>query len=1162
MTTKEIYESIDQSKISKEGKKFLMDVEEGTKGFTKQNDKVDKALLNLYKKLKEKKPEALKNLKTKTVEKSVSVPTTKAERKKEPKKETKKVTKKVVEASGTKKNTKPTKTPSTPKVGKQEHISTRASKLAKKEGITFKQARAKLSKEAKEDFKKEKKEADSELDKLLKFVRKGKFEDGEKYPKIYGKQDKGKSSVSADAKRMAKPVGKRVSKNGKTYYEYRDNRSDRNSLPAPKGQYKYKGETPPFLEAGGTLPTPFGQAGLVGETGTLNEVDLFAMGGGLPQGVHQFYGETYNPAYPTPHGYAKGGKTDDFNIEYLKKLKGEGAIKKHLNSLSNEDIKRFNSIHNVNNYKGGIRTIMSTIIDKDIQKNKDILDMLAKGGALKGSNRSTGESYGVVVGSKEVMEDGDVFINVRTGYNSRISESKLKFNNGNIEEITDYGYTLDGSMPDLSAGSGKGYNATTKAETIKVLSKLYNPSFAKKLIEYSKEKFADGGKTQGYNDRLDESLGNRNSVEPLMMQSYTDRRDESKGMEKSMGRRAYQSVGSMDKMAKGGRLSTSDRYVLELAGLTGLRKNAIEELVKDNSLTESELLNIIVGVGRQQIKSSVVVSAVMGGVKSKSNTDLVKFAKSEKAMRLAKGGEIDAFIMKFVKDAPASNLRVDAEELTAKLKKGGKLGFDGLANKVAKRYVGKPVKGKFQSEYGKTYSKAEAMEVGKKVAGKVYRQQQGMEAGGTLPTPFGQAGLVGETGTLNEVDLFAMGGGLPQGVQQYYANTYNPAYPTPHGYAKGGEIEPKNDSPFSVEVWKTKARYNSNVASLDKMVSTYSDALELSLSSIDDGAYKSQIMSKEGYLWEVDKDGVQSYAKGGKLDLDAYYSKMVDKLGKEGTFIRILKDSQFDKARIENEYRYSRNGKYMSAYVTDEQVNFYGMVNETFTSPKKLAEYLDKNQIFAKGGKTQGYNDKLDESLGNTKGKRSTKEQNYKDRRNESEAMEDKGGKRKYSRVNTMDKMAKGGTIIKKGNRVRVVNTQFDGKEGLVVSNDLQNGNYQVQMQDGKTKGFPFENLMLLSRETYAKGGKTQGYNDKLDESLGNTKGKRSTKEQNYKDRRNESEAMEKKGGKRKYASVKTMDKGNRSKRKTPMSLAKEIRKEGEKWQDAVKRASAMLKKV
>ena len=68
------------------------------------------------------------------------------------------------------------------------------------------------------------------------------------------------------------------------------------------------------------------------------------------------------------------------------------------------------------------------------------------------------------------------------------------------------------------------------------------------------------------------------------------------------------------------------------------------------------------------------------------------------------------------------------------------------------------------------------------------------------------------------------------------------------------------------------------------------------------------------------------------------------------------------------------------------------------------------------------------------------------------------------------EEFAKGGTIIKKGNRVRVVNTQFDGEEGLVVSNDLHNGDYQVQMQDGKIKGFPFENLMLLSREKYAKG--------------------------------------------------------------------------------------------
>jgi predicted ABC-type ATPase len=66
-----------------------------------------------------------------------------------------------------------------------------------------------------------------------------------------------------------------------------------------------------------------------------------------------------------------------------------------------------------------------------------------------------------------------------------------------------------------------------------------------------------------------------------------------------------------------------------------------------------------------------------------------------------------------------------------RFEKGGKIGFEGLARKVAKRYEGKPVPNDYQSEYGKTYSKDEAMEVGRKVAAKVYRQQQAkMEQGG------------------------------------------------------------------------------------------------------------------------------------------------------------------------------------------------------------------------------------------------------------------------------------------------------------------------------------------------------------------------------------------------------------------------------------------------
>ena len=49
----------------------------------------------------------------------------------------------------------------------------------------------------------------------------------------------------------------------------------------------------------------------------------------------------------------------------------------------------------------------------------------------------------------------------------------------------------------------------------------------------------DGPKKQGYNARLDESLGMSNGKESTKSQSYKSRRDESKGMEKSLGHPAY-----------------------------------------------------------------------------------------------------------------------------------------------------------------------------------------------------------------------------------------------------------------------------------------------------------------------------------------------------------------------------------------------------------------------------------------------------------------------------------------------------------------------------------------------------------------------------------------------------------------------------------------------
>jgi len=90
-------------------------------------------------------------------------------------------------------------------------------------------------------------------------------------------------------------------------------------------------------------------------------------------------------------------------------------------------------------------------------------------------------------------------------------------------------------------------------------------------------------------------------------------------------------------------------------------------------------------------------------------------------------GNEKTFYSKNFKDRNYKNYHFIKEIQEGNYKQGGeskKIGFKGLANKVANRYEGKKVAPKFQSEYGKTYSKEEAQEVGNKVAGKVYREQQ------------------------------------------------------------------------------------------------------------------------------------------------------------------------------------------------------------------------------------------------------------------------------------------------------------------------------------------------------------------------------------------------------------------------------------------------------
>mgnify|MGYP001302960903 FL=1 len=145
----------------------------------------------------------------------------------------------------------------------------------------------------------------------------------------------------------------------------------------------------------------------------------------------------------------------------------------------------------------------------------------------------------------------------------------------------------------------------------------------------------------------------------------------------------------------------------------------------------------------------------------------------------------------------------------------------------------------------------------------------------------------------------------------------------------------------------------------------------------------------------------------------------------------------------------------------------------------------------------QGYNAKLDESLGMSR-KQSMMRQSRKARRDESKGTEKYDGSRAYSRVGTMDKSAEGNLAV----------ADVEVWDGMV----LPEGTGSIIGQAVPETDFtPF-------------GVSAEGYDDKLDESLGMSH-KESKMKQSLKARRDESKGMKKASGKRAYSRVGTMDK-------------------------------------
>lgn len=86
--------------------------------------------------------------------------------------------------------------------------------------------------------------------------------------------------------------------------------------------------------------------------------------------------------------------------------------------------------------------------------------------------------------------------------------------------------------------------------------------------------------------------------------------------------------------------SMRELYIEQIASLTGTRTVGVDAFAKEHNLTDSELSNLMTGIGRGMISRSDFVTALVGEKGNAKQKEVVAFAKSDKAYKMADGGNV------------------------------------------------------------------------------------------------------------------------------------------------------------------------------------------------------------------------------------------------------------------------------------------------------------------------------------------------------------------------------------------------------------------------------------------------------------------------------------------------------------------------------------------
>ncbi len=993
-------------------------------------------------------------------------------------------------------------------------------KEIRKDGESWEDAKNRATKMMKSETTETKKKVRTETDKLLAMVRRNK-----EYKKLVGT-----SNLSKDASRRALPRGKRVSENGKVYYENRANRVDVGG---------FKGSV--YLAEGGVI--------LDGV-----KVEVY-------KGFHGLKAENY---FDNINGY-------DWNIVTMKRHSGElvSSAKAGKTTKSDGDVEMFTFDWDSPNIKL-VSSRPSRVTEKVIEiqhsqalqifKEKMEQGNYADGGSIIGTpetplDRGLGMNYTTLVGETSAMSSGEMFagggvvkINIPTKVQKKFSKEQERI----YDFYVSHSNNLIDAIDDLKRAKRRKDNEEIKRLNLKILNLKYSINFIAselkkdeklskyiegvKKIDEDSDAFAYGGyaKDGVYVETLDEKIDLTDDGKPKVKKTQEGKKmSEAEWMEKyndSMEARTYAEGGFLGEVA----FEVINDYVGNL--FLGVYNVSINK-----EYNSSEVF----------MKYSEAVQGLLEYLKSEDGNFLIKeYPKSKfEIVLVSYNSKLDkyndfepqrkvVFSLKssMVKDFLEKEIFEQGGQLEIKYAEGGSLGNHGLkqGDQILKTMSGGVQKVKTKS------------------GDIVYVNLANGYRGDVPPMPFDAGGRLKSAVMRDRNNV---------NYSEDYEVRYSKDKPHRSGYTKP-KMSRTQFEDESFEFFKKGG-----------VTKNYINRKDLNTITIKKGDQKLTYKVSDVY------NGAYKLEDGGNLEKTAFY------VSKRNVVKVQLKDGK--DVKVANGYWIKKNAKPIHTSKFDNggnvsdldnryvYVSYEGQPSEAGET-KKIVSYKYSDPKFNKKTLTLKFGD----------GSSLTLEKEISDFEKGKEVVVKSG--KQYVAIELLDeeKLEGGGKIInnepkeedlitnvgKYGSRITKVTDSYvefwDNtsmrkisckKSDLVLNNIDEDGD-----DDGYYEDEP--NSWICKKTSYAGGGKTT-FKEKATAIAKNFEGKKVEPkyQKEYGKTYDKAEAKEvgnKIAGsqKAKYDS-KMSGGGSTTKRGGAMVLAKQIRKEGESWQSALKRANEQLSK-